>query len=195
MTAVVLVGLAAVFVYKDNKHQTEPVITYSTSTPDESKNKAVSYKWSGEADEPKTIRINKIGVEAYIQKSGIDQNQKVAVPTNVHLASWFKDSQKPGQKGLAIISGHVSGSSADGIFKHLDSLQKNDEFEIQLGNGEIKRYEIFSVKKVKESESAQLVFSQHPKITNQVNLVTCGGNYDHAVNQYEDRLIISGTLL
>ncbi|MCA9343243.1 hypothetical protein KC950_04515 [Candidatus Saccharibacteria bacterium] len=94
---------------KTDTPQEEQLITYSTDQPDESKANADNYNWNGAPDEPKKIRISKIGVDAYVQKSGVDQDNRVAVPNNVHLTSWFADSQKPGQNGLSIISGHVSG--------------------------------------------------------------------------------------
>jgi LPXTG-site transpeptidase (sortase) family protein len=183
-----------ILMQKDDQIQAEPVITYSTDTPDESKQNADNYKWNGAPDEPKKIRITKINVDAYVQKAGVDQNKQVAVPNNVHLAGWFADSQKPGQNGLAIIAGHVSGRTTDGVFKQLGNLSKGDEFEIELGNGEIKRYKVIETNQVKESESASYLFSQSPKVKSQVNLITCGGNFNNQTDQYDDRIIVSGEL-
>jgi LPXTG-site transpeptidase (sortase) family protein len=172
----------------------EPVITYSTNEPDESKENADNYNWRGSPDEPKKIRITKINVDAYVQKAGVDQNKQVAVPNNVHLAGWFADSQKPGQNGLSIVAGHVTGRTTDGVFKELGKLKSGDEFEIELGSGEIKRYKVIENQQVKESESASILFSQNPKVKSQINLITCGGNFNNQTDQYEDRVIVSGEL-
>ncbi len=179
---------------KDSSPVVEPVITHSTDAPDESKPNADSYNWLGAADEPKKIRINKIGVDAFIQKSGVDQDNRIAVPNNVHLASWFADSQKPGQNGLSIIAGHVSGRTTVGVFKQLKDLGQGDEFEIELGNGDIKRYKVLETKQIKEPESAAVLFNQDPNVSSQLNLITCGGNFDSSTDQYEDRIIVSGQL-
>jgi LPXTG-site transpeptidase (sortase) family protein len=188
-------GIAAFLLLKEGPAPAqEPLITYSTDTPDESKTNADNYKWNGAPDEPKKIRITKINVDAYVQKAGVDQNKQVAVPDNVHLAGWFSDSQKPGQKGLAIIAGHVSGRTTDGVFKQLGNLAKGDEFEIELGNGDIKRYKVIETNQVKEADSAGILFSQNPKVKSQVNLITCGGQFDDSSDQYEDRIIVSGEL-
>ncbi len=173
----------------------EPIVTYSTDSPDESKQNADNYNWRGAPDEPKKIRISKLGVDAYVQKAGVDQNQQIAVPNNVHLASWFSDSVKPGQNGLAIIDGHVTGKTTDGVFKNLKQLSQGDEFEIELGNGDIKRYKVLETQQVKESEAANYLFSQNPKVKSQVNLITCGGKFNSSTNQYEDRIIVSGELV
>lgn len=190
--------VAGVLVYRMQRPvapEQEPLITHSTDTPDESAANASNYNWRGAQDEPKKIRIQKINVDAYIQKAGIDQNNKVAVPNNVHLAGWFADSVKPGQAGLSIIAGHVSGRTTDGVFEQLRTVSQGDEFEIELGNGEVKRYRVISTTQVKESESASVVFSQDPKVTSQVNLVTCGGAFNRATNSYDDRVVVAGELI
>lgn len=191
-----IVGVVVLLVLKDEPVPvSEPLITYSTDTPDESKQNADNYNWRGSADEPKKIRITKINVDAYVQKAGVDQDKKVAVPNNVHLAGWFADSQKPGRNGLSIISGHVTGRTTDGVFKDLGNLKNGDEFEIELGNGEIKRYKVIDTKQVKEADSAGILFSQNPKVKSQLNLITCGGSFDDSSDQYEDRIIVSGELI
>lgn len=191
----VAAGLTAIIITKKGQPKNPgDLITYSTDNPSESKKDADNYNWKGSPEEPKKIKINKINVDAYIQKAGVDQNKKVAVPNNIHLASWFADGQKPGQNGLAIISGHVTGRTSDGVFKKLGSLDKGDEFSIELGNGSIKNYKVIDKVQVKESESANYLFSQNPKVKSQVNLITCGGKFNKSSNQYEDRIIVSGEL-
>lgn len=190
----VIISVAAIMPNNKQTAEGEPLITTSTNNPDESKPNADNYNWQGAPDEPKKIRISKISVDAYVQKSGVDQDNRIAVPNNVHLASWFADSQKPGQNGLSIIAGHVSGRTTDGVFQQLKSLVNGDEFEIELGNGEIKRYTVVDTKQVKEAESANYLFSQQPDVTSQLNLITCGGTFNGDTQLYEDRVIVSGSL-
>ncbi len=174
--------------------KTESLITYSTDSPDESKANADNYDWRGTPDEPKKIRITKINVDAFVQKAGVDQRKQVAVPNNVHLAGWFAESAKPGQDGLSIIAGHVSGKTSDGVFKNLNKLSKGDEFEIELGNGEVKHHKLVDTQQVKESAAADVLFSQQPSVKSQVNLITCGGQFDRGSNQFSDRIIVAGEL-
>ncbi len=194
----VIAGLAVgsyfLFFKKDGQPQGEQTITYSTDSPDESKANAENYDWKGAPDEPRKLRISSISVDTYVQKAGVDQKNQVAVPNNVHLAGWFSESQKPGQNGLSIIAGHVSGKTTDGVFKNLKNLKTGDEFEVELGNGEVKYYKVTETHQVKESEAAGILFSQNPKVRSQVNLITCGGTFNKSTNQYDDRIIVSGEL-
>lgn len=198
IVAVMMAAGAGGFIYvkshKKAPQQKDGIITYSTDNPDESKKNAENYMWKGAPDEPKKIKINKIGVDAFVQKAGVDQDKRVAVPDNIHLASWFIESQKPGQNGLSVISGHVTGRTSDGIFKQLGSLNKDDTFVIELGNGTTKNYKVIDKVQVKEAESANYLFSQNPKVKSQLNVITCGGKFNKSANQYEDRIIISGEL-
>jgi LPXTG-site transpeptidase (sortase) family protein len=170
------------------------VITYSTSTPNESKQEADNYAWQGTAKEPKKITIPKISVNAFVQPMGVDQNKQVAVPTNVHLAGWFSRSVQPGERGLAIIDGHVTGRTAEGVFKNLDKLQPGDTFKVERGDGKVLSYKVVRTVTVPEPESANTLFSQDPKVTSQLNLITCS-KFDRASNHYENRVIVSAVLV
>ena len=169
-------------------------ITYSTNEPNESKKDADNYKWVGSPNDPKKIIIQKIGVDAYVQKVGIDQDKKIAVPNNVHLAAWFTESVRPGENGLAIIDGHVSGRKTEGVFKNLKSLQKGDTFILERGNGTKLTFKVFETRTVPEGEAAAILFSQNPKVLSQLNLITCGGEFNKKSQQYSDRIIISAQL-
>lgn len=172
----------------------EQVITFSTDKPDESKKNADAYNWRGTAEEPMKIRIGKIAVDAYIQQAGVDQNNAVAVPNKVHLAGWFTKNVRPGQLGLSIIDGHVSGPTVDGVFKNLTKLAKDDTFEIEQGNGKVIKYKVVEKVELKVADSAAYLFSQKPEIKSQLNLITCGGKFDRTANQFENRVIVAASL-
>ncbi len=194
MLLVAIVGIVYL-AFSSDPPPVEATITYSTDNPDESKDNADNYDWRGAFDEPKKIIIPKIEVDAYVQKAGVDQNNEIAVPNNVHLAGWFANGQKPGQKGLSIIAGHVSGETTDGVFKELDQLAEGDNFEVELGNGDIKKYSVIKVMQIEESKSEQVLFNQEPEVLSQLNLITCGGEFDDANDQYRDRVIVYAKLL
>lgn len=170
------------------------VVTISTDKPDESKKNADEYNWQGAPEDPKKIVIEKLNVDSYVQKMGVDQNMQIAVPSNIHLAGWFVDSVQPGKNGLSIIAGHVSGPTQDGVFKQLNQLEKGDSFKVELGNGKILNYKVIDNTDVKVEDSANILFSQDPNVKSQVNLITCGGEFDKSQDQYQNRIIVSGEL-
>lgn len=191
---VLLITVLARNTSQTSTRQTED-ITFSTDTPDESLENAQNFTWKGGPEDPKRIVIEKIQVNSLIQRVGVDQHNKIAVPNNVHLAAWFTESVQPGKTGLSIIDAHVSGRSTDGLFKNLDQLSAGDEFSVERGDGSLLRYSVLETKTVPEPESADILFSQNPKVKSQLNLITCGGSFDRASNQYTDRTIVSSELI
>lgn len=174
--------------------QESTVVTNSTDKPDETKPDK-SYKWKGAPDDPKYIKLPTINTEGFIQTVGVDQNKQVAAPNNIHMAGWFADSVKPGQKGLSIIDGHLDGRDADGIFVHLQNMKKDDTFTIEFGDGSSKQFKVMSITTVATKDAPNVLFSQNPKATNQLNLITCGGNFDPSSKLYDKRVIVSSELV
>ena len=170
------------------------VVTYSTDNPSEEKPKD-DFKWLGKSEEPKYIRLNTIQTEGYIQNVGVDQSKQVAVPNNIHLAGWFRDTVRPGEKGLSIIDGHVDGRTSAGIFKSLGNLKQGDQFTIEMGNGNLKTFKIKKVSTVDTNLANNELFSQDPMIKSQLNLITCGGTFDKQSKQYDKRVIAVSELV
>lgn len=192
--AIVLLAVAVssiLFITRQDKiTEASNVVTYSTDKPDENKPDKNSYEWQGKQTDPKFITMPTINTEGFIQNVGVDQNKQIAVPSNIHVAGWFNQTVLPGEKGLSIIDGHVTGRVNNGIFKDLSNLNDGDNFTIELGNGSKKEFK--TVKKVDTlvKDSASVLFSQEPGIERQVNLITCSGVFDRKSQSYPNRLIV-----
>lgn len=183
-----------VFATKENKKdpmsEVAPVITYSSETPDEVVPEQSGYAWKGTSNDPKRIVIPKINIDTFLQNVGVDQNNQIAVPTNIHIAGWFVDSVKPGDAGLSIIDGHVNGVSSDeGVFRRLKELVVGDSVQIVMGDNLSIDFKVVSNQEIATAESASVLYSQNPTIKSQLNLITCTGNFDRANRQYNKRQI------
>jgi len=191
--------IAALFVLTKNKKPTtaQDTVVVSADQPSEKKPQDEGYVWNGGADDPKKIRISSIDLDGYVQKVGIDKNNRVAAPNNIYLAGWFVDSKKPGEDGLSIIDGHYDGiqSGSKGIFYRLTELKKTDTFEVELGSSQIKKYEIISVDTLDTDKTAAVLFSQDPMVKSQLNLITCSGDYDTSAKSYNKRTVVSAKLI
>ena len=120
----------------------------------------------------------------------IDQNQQIAVPNNINIAGWFVDSVRPGEAGLSIIDGHVNGVSVnDGVFKRLNELVPGDTAQVITGEGAVVSFIVRSNQEIKTEDSATVLYSQDPNIKSQLNLITCTGNFNSSIRQYDKRQI------
>lgn len=172
--------------------ETDNVLRYSEDTPSE---EAIPDNYRVPKGEPLSIEIDRIGTKGFIQKVGVDQHQAVTAPNNVNLAGWFNESVLPGNKGLSIIDGHVSGRSSEGIFKNLPKVKPGDEVIITMGGGGKFTYQVFDTKTIPNEQAASVLFEQSPKVTAQLNLITCTGQYDKNAKTYNDRVIVYAKLL
>lgn len=170
-------------------HNKAEVVTYSTDTPSEDK-PGDNYNWQGAANDPKKIIIPSIGVDAYLQNVGIDQKKEIAIPNNIHMGGWFVDSVRPGDKGLSIIDGHLNGHTQDGVFVSLKQLKVGDTYTVTFGNNQALQFSVVKIATVSLAEAPSVLFSQDQSIARQLNLITCGGEWDKDARLYDKRVIV-----
>lgn len=167
------------------------VVTEDVAEPSETKPQESAY--TVPADQPRSISLPTINASGLIQKVGVTKENAVSTPNNINFAGWFTDSVKPGDAGLSIIDGHVSGKFSDGIFKKLSNLKPNDTFTVEYGDKSTRSFSVVEVKTMPEEESAAVLFAKKTDIGKQLNLITCGGVFNKTTQKYEDRTVVIAT--
>lgn len=171
------------------------VVRYSTDTPSEQPPTSSTYHSTAKGIEPKYIKLPTIQAEGYVEAAGLDQHGAVAVPSNIHLAGWYVHTLAPGQNGLSVIDGHVDGKTMKGIFYNVNKLAAGDAFEVDLANGQVEHFTVKRVSQVPVQSAAAALFARDNTIASQLNLVTCGGSFNHAAGAYDDRIIVVAALV
>lgn len=171
-------------------------VTDSTDEPDETPPDLAcsDYKVTNPGY-PRLIEIPKIGVKGCIQRVGIDQNNAVAVPGNVHVAGWYINSPAPGDKGVSLIDGHVQGRYSSAIFGDLDKLEAGDIVNITKGDDSKSNFEVVDVESYSVDQATQNLFESVEGVDNQLTLITCGGSYDSKSRTYDERVIVRAKLV
>lgn len=163
------------------------VATESTDRPSE---QPVPDNYSVPADKPLSIQLPSIKTEGFIQQVGIDKNNQMVVPSNVHMAGWYTKGALPGATGLSIIDGHVQGLYARGVFKYLDKLKAGDSFTVTYGDKSIKSFKVKALKTVGTKEADTVLYQRDNSIAKQLNLITCTGQYEKSNHSYDSRVIV-----
>lgn len=164
------------------------VLTQDLAEPDESKPEIAEYDVA--PDQPRSILIDSINVAGLIQKVGLNKDNAITAPSNINFAGWYTGSVKPGELGLSIIDGHVSGIYSDGVFKNLLKLKNGDNFEIEYGDKSTRKFEVVEVSILPEKDSATFLLTKIKTIERQLNLITCGGKFDKTTQTFADRVIV-----
>jgi sortase (surface protein transpeptidase) len=192
--ALLAIVAAGIVIWHNQPAEQPKVVTVTTDNPSEDAIDS-SYRWLGGPDDPKKIIIPELGIDTYIQQVGVDQDKKVAAPDNIFLVGWFNQSQRPGQKGLSVMAGHVTGKNADAIFVKLGQVAIGQRYTVELGSGKQLSYEVTSKQTLPEAQSASAIFSQDPQTVSQLNLVTCSGEFNEQTRLYPDRTIVTSRLV
>lgn len=140
------------------------------------------------------IRIPSIRVDAPIVPVGLDAQGWVGAPPpdDPNLAGWFTGAVSPGEKGTAIVVGHVDNKQGPAVFYGLGGLQKGGRVEVLRKDGKTAVFEIYGVELfAKNSFPGDRVYGS--KGTPELRVITCGGGFSKQ-HGYEGNVVVFARL-
>jgi sortase (surface protein transpeptidase) len=147
-----------------------------------------------EMPRPVHIVIPAIGVSARIVRLGLNPDRTLEVPKNLADTGWFTEGPEPGERGAAVVVGHVASLGGSGVFYRLRDVRPGDVIRIRLRDGEIVRYRARSMLVVpKTAFPTRRVYAQTPRPT--LRLITCSGTMDASSGHHPDNRIVFASLL
>jgi sortase (surface protein transpeptidase) len=143
---------------------------------------------------PLVLIIPALGIRTKVGTLGLQPDHEVMVPTNTHTVGWYRDGPTPGQVGSAVILGHVDSYLGPGTFFYLKNLKAGDPITLDLANGAVTHFVVTKVVQyAKTSFPDRLVYGSHG--IRALQLVTCGGTFDHATGHYESNVVVFSHLV
>jgi LPXTG-site transpeptidase (sortase) family protein len=145
---------------------------------------------------PRFVRIPGIGVAAPVMKVGLDAHRAVQVPPlGAHnLAGWYRGGPAPGQRGPAVILGHVDSATGISVFYRLRDLHAGDRVYVTRADGTVAAFVVDGLQKVaKNAFPTASVYGQAGDPS--LRLITCGGPFDQATGHYLDNIIVYAHLV
>lgn len=142
--------------------------------------------------EPTRIVIPAINVDAPVDSVGVDDQGRVAVPTDVSRAGWYKWGPAPGNAaGSAMITAHVDGvDQGPGAFFNLGQLNVGDLVQVERSDRSTLTYRVIARESFnKKSAPLDEVFARSGP--HRLTLVTCGGPFDPQTLVYTDNIIVT----
>ena len=145
------------------------------------------------ASPPTRIAIPALGVDSAVNPVGLNPDGTVQVPAPGPLydqAAWYTGSARPGQRGPAVILGHIdSAANGPSVFSRLSALRPLDEFTVTRADGRTLVYRVNSVKSYpKDAFPSQAVYG--PTTRPEMRLITCGGAFDARARSYVDNTVV-----
>ncbi|WP_372337829.1 class F sortase [Streptomyces sp. MK5] len=140
---------------------------------------------------PARISIPEIGVDAPFTKLSLDASKHLSPPPadDKNLVGWFQGGASPGERGAAIVVGHVDTKTGPAVFVDLASLEPGDPVSITRTDGVVARFKVDRAEKFSKADFPDdLVYTDTP--TPELRLITCGGTFDRSKQDYEDNLVV-----
>jgi sortase (surface protein transpeptidase) len=140
---------------------------------------------------PVRIVIPAIGVGAGVEILHRGTNGTLNTPEDWNHTGWFADGTVPGDRGPAVIVGHVD-SARDGpaVFYRLPQVRPGDDVMIETSDGGTQRFVVESTRQFpKTAFPTGLVYGPTP--LPELHLITCTGRYDPDAHNYLDNLVVT----
>jgi len=143
---------------------------------------------------PVELRIPALSLSVSVSSLGLNPDGTVQVPSVVQQPGWFRLGPTPGQVGSAVILGHVDSSEGPAVFFGLRTLVPGDQVVVSLADGDTARFDVTSVATYsKQSFPDQQVYGSHGYSA--LQLVTCGGAFDHQTGHYLSNVVVYTSLV
>ncbi|MFJ2030789.1 class F sortase [Streptosporangium sp. NPDC087985] len=145
--------------------------------------------------EPRHLDVPKLGVHVPLGRLGLNPDGTVQVPPveRPEQAGWYSRGVTPGERGAAVILGHVDGGGRRGVFYDLGRLRGGDTLSVGRADGSAATFVVESVEQVTKSDfPSRRVYG--PLDHAGLRLVTCGGAFDRRTGHYTGNVIVYARL-
>ncbi|MGG5260367.1 class F sortase [Phycicoccus avicenniae] len=141
------------------------------------------------AQRPARLRIPAIGVDTPLVDLGIAKDGTMQVPADFARAGWLTAAPAPGQRGPAVIAGHVDSHRGPAVFFRLRELVPGDEVQVVRRDGVVVTFTVRgSLSFAKDAFPTDRVYGPAPGPV--LRLITCSGEIDPVSGHYVDNTVV-----
>jgi hypothetical protein len=142
-----------------------------------------------QAPRPVHLRIPAIGVSAHIGALGLARDGTMQTPRNFANTGWYRPGPEPGERGPAVIAGHVDSFNGPAVFFKLAELRRGDTIAIARADHSVIHFRVQGLERwPKASFPAKRVFGRTHGAT--LRLITCSGDFNRATGHYLDDTVV-----
>jgi sortase (surface protein transpeptidase) len=146
------------------------------------------------ASAPVRVQIPAIGVDSELIDLGLQDDGTLEVPPTGFPAGWFTDAPTPGERGPAVIAGHVDWGGSPGVFYDLRHVVAGDEISVLRADGSTAVFRVAEVGQYdKDSFPTAAVYGDLDHAG--LRVITCGGAFDQAARSYVDNTVVFADLV
>lgn len=145
----------------------------------------------GSAGIPVRLQIPSIAVDAAIEDVGLTDASVMGLPTDDEDAAWYALGPRPGERGNAVIDGHVDSTVGIALFWELHTLAPGDTIAVVGDDGVAHR---FAVAATVHYAAADVPLARIFGAADgaHLNLITCDADtpFDHSTGSYAGYVVV-----
>jgi sortase (surface protein transpeptidase) len=143
---------------------------------------------------PMRLIIPKLDIDANFQDTGLKPDGTMEVPSTIYVVGWFTGSVRPGEKGVAIVTGHIAQVrggvvTKPGVFSNLSALGVGDTLSVVDDKGASITFVVRAVRSYDPTADATDVFTSTDGGAH-LNIITCEGTWIQSRLSYTQRLVV-----
>lgn len=141
---------------------------------------------------PLAVEIPAIGVRARLVPLGLNADGTLEVPSRFDRAGWWTGGPRPGERGPAVVAGHVDSTTGPAVFFRIGELRRGDAVRILRRDGTSARFVVRrSAHYPKSGFPTARVYG--PTRRAALRLITCSGDFNDASGHYLDNTVVYAT--
>jgi sortase (surface protein transpeptidase) len=142
---------------------------------------------------PATLTIPKLNLTASFEEPlGLYEDKTVEVPESYEKVGWYQYGATPGERGSAVVLGHVDSVKGPAVFYSLPRLEVGDRIEVVREDSLKAVFVVEDMKRyAQDTFPSELVYGKTEKPT--LRLVTCTGTFDKGAQRYSHNYVVFAT--
>jgi Sortase domain len=186
--AVLLLALLAVSAC-DSASPADPSTKTRLSRTAVTGNRAAASIRPRRAARPRRIEIPAIGLSAPVNPIGLNKDRTIEVPKDFTEAGWYRFGPRPGERGPAVIVGHVDSKTGPAVFYRVRELKPGNRIVIRGAHGRAVRFRVNGLERWPKAEfPTRRVYGRTRGSV--LRLVTCSGSFNSSTGHYVDNTIV-----
>jgi hypothetical protein len=145
--------------------------------------------------EPTALTVPAIGVDAPVTETGQDADGTPEIPPMAHPeeVGWYTSTVAPGERGAAVMWGHLDTRKGTAVFQDLSKLTPGDTIQVTRADNRVATFTVErSAVYPREAVPPDALYDDpgYPAL----RLVTCGGRFDTANQEYTSNVVVFARL-
>ncbi len=175
----------------DSSPQPEITVITPLAIPTEKAELGASGPMSESA--PVRLTIASIGVDTPLMDLGLMPDGSLEVPPDGTLAGWYTGAPTPGERGPAVIAGHVDWIGP-AVFHDLNLVVPGDLIDVARTDGSTAVFAVTEVGQYPKDEFPTEAVYGAVSFAG-LRVITCGGVFNKATGHYDDNIVVFAELV